>query len=217
MFEGPLRLAYAADRVRRFLSPSITITAPPVGVRFERDVAVPVRDGTILRVNVFRPAAEGRYPVMMCAHPYGKDNLPQPGYRLPINYRLWRQPAPYRLSVWTSWEAPDPAYWVPGGYVLVNCDLRGFGRSEGVGSLLTEAEGRTTTTSSSGRRSGPGPAGASASTASPTSRSASGGWRRSARPTWRRSAPGRALATPTGTSPIRAGSARTRSCRSGAR
>jgi uncharacterized protein len=52
-------------------------------VRFDRDVAVPVRDGTILRVNVFRPAAEGDYPSIMCAHPYGKDNLPRP---TPLGY-----------------------------------------------------------------------------------------------------------------------------------
>ena len=94
-----------------------------------------------LRVNVFRPESEGRYPVIMCAHPYGKDRLPKRGplgYRPQPQYRGTRHSVTF--SAWTSWEAPDPAYWVPRGNVVVNCDLRGFGTSEGRGNLLTEAE-----------------------------------------------------------------------------
>jgi predicted acyl esterase len=62
---------YAVGRLRGILSPPVEITPPPSGVRFERDVGVAIRDGTILRVNVFRPEGEGRYPVILCAHPYG--------------------------------------------------------------------------------------------------------------------------------------------------
>jgi uncharacterized protein len=143
MPDGAPGLAYAAHRAWRFLAPGVTVTDPPAGVRFERDVAVAVRDGTILRVNVFRPEAPGRYPVIMSAHPYGKDHLLRRywfGYPPPLMYRLMRQPSSVRFSAWTSWEAPDPAYWVPRGYVVVNCDLRGFGHSDGEGTLLTEAE-----------------------------------------------------------------------------
>jgi uncharacterized protein len=106
---------------------------------------VAVRDGTTLRVNVFRPDGEGRYPVILCAHPYGKDRLPgrgRSGYRAPTQYRMLRQPEPVAFSAWTTWESPDPAYWVPRGYAVVNCDLRGFGTSGGTGNLLTDAEGR---------------------------------------------------------------------------
>ncbi|MBC7238082.1 MAG: CocE/NonD family hydrolase, partial [Chloroflexi bacterium] len=39
----------------------------------ERDVEIPMRDGTILRANVYRPAAEGRFPVLLQRTPYGKD------------------------------------------------------------------------------------------------------------------------------------------------
>jgi predicted acyl esterase len=53
------------------LAPPVTIDAPPAGVRVDRDVAIQVRDGTTLRVNVFRPEAAGRYPVVLCAHLYG--------------------------------------------------------------------------------------------------------------------------------------------------
>ena len=136
---------YAVGRVRGFVAPQVEIAPPPSGVRFERDVEVAVRDGTILRVNVFRPEREGTYPVILCAHPYGKDNLPERGpfgYRPPAQYRMIRQPGPVGWSAWTGWEAPDPAYWVPLGYAVVNCDLRGFGTSDGRANLLTEGEAR---------------------------------------------------------------------------
>ncbi|HLH23078.1 MAG TPA: CocE/NonD family hydrolase [Chloroflexota bacterium] len=143
MPRGAPGLAYALARLRGAARPPVTITDPPASIRFERDVPVAVRDGTVLRVNVFRPAAAGAYPVLMCAHPYGKDHLPRRtplGYLPPIMLRLMRQDRPFRFSAWTSWEAPDPAYWVPRGYVVVNCDLRGFGHSDGVGTLLSDAE-----------------------------------------------------------------------------
>jgi predicted acyl esterase len=134
---------YTLVRLRRFVAPPVSISPPPRGIRFERDVPVRVRDGTVLRVNVFRPAAEGRYPVLMCAHPYGKDKLPRRrriGYLPEFQYRVMRQSAPVRVSAWTSWESPDPGFWVPRGYVVVNCDLRGFGRSAGAGNLLSDQE-----------------------------------------------------------------------------
>ena len=136
---------YAVGRLRGILSPPVAITPPPSGVQVERDVGVAVRDGTTLRVNVFRPEGEGRYPVILCAHPYGKDRLPGRGifgYRVPSQYRMLRQPERVAFSAWTTWESPDPAYWVPRGYAVVNCDLRGFGTSDGVGNLLTDAEAR---------------------------------------------------------------------------
>lgn len=56
-------------------------------------------------------------------------------------YRLMRQTLPIHQSAWTGWEAPDPAYWVPRGYVVINADLRGFHRSEGQARLLSQQEG----------------------------------------------------------------------------
>ena len=41
----------------------------------EPNVAVPMRDGTLLRADVFRPAAEGSYPVLMARTPYNKNGL----------------------------------------------------------------------------------------------------------------------------------------------
>ena len=39
----------------------------------ERNTPVPMRDGAVLRGDVFRPKAEGKFPVLMTFGPYGKD------------------------------------------------------------------------------------------------------------------------------------------------
>src|SRR5262249_28026560 len=38
----------------------------------ERDVAVPMRDGAVLRADVHRPGGEGPFPVLVMRTPYGK-------------------------------------------------------------------------------------------------------------------------------------------------
>jgi uncharacterized protein len=134
---------YACERLLRTAFPRITITRPPPGIVFQHDVGIKMRDGAVLRVNIFRPAREGRFPVIMSAHPYGKDVLPRQtplGYLPLARYRFLRQPAPITFSAYTSWEAPDPSFWVPRDYAVVNVDLRGFGASDGVGTLFSDAE-----------------------------------------------------------------------------
>lgn len=148
---GPQRAGSTSRwrRLRTFgrrLRPLVRITAPPSGIVIEQDVEVPVRDGTVLRVNVFRPADGEAHPVLLFAHPYSKDRTPAPrrfgrGYRIPFQYRLMTQSEPFAHSALTGWEGPDPAFWVPRGYVVINADLRGWGTSDGVGDLLSEQEG----------------------------------------------------------------------------
>ncbi len=61
------------------LRPRVTVDPPPPGaVLVRRDVPVPTTDGTVLRVNVHLPAGDGPFPVLMSAHPYGKDSVPRP-------------------------------------------------------------------------------------------------------------------------------------------
>ena len=48
-----------------------------LGLVVERDVAVPMRDGIVLRAHVFRPDAAGRFPGLLLRTPYGK---PTGGY-----------------------------------------------------------------------------------------------------------------------------------------
>ena len=47
--------------------------AEELGVKIERNVPVPMRDGTILRADVHRPDHGGPYPVLVQRTPYGKD------------------------------------------------------------------------------------------------------------------------------------------------
>ena len=42
------------------------------GLEVERNVEIPMRDATILRANVFRPAVQGRFPALLERTPYGK-------------------------------------------------------------------------------------------------------------------------------------------------
>jgi predicted acyl esterase len=92
----------------------VEVHEPAAGsVSMLRDLPVVVRDGTTLRANVVLPAGGGRFPVLMSAHPYGKDNLPARrgrGWRVSIQYRMLRQTERVRFSSLTGWEAPDPAW-----------------------------------------------------------------------------------------------------------
>ncbi len=49
------------------------VQAGELGVKIERNVPVPMRDGTILRADIHRPDRGGPYPVLVQRTPYGKD------------------------------------------------------------------------------------------------------------------------------------------------
>jgi predicted acyl esterase len=135
--------ARARHRLHGVVRPAVEVLEPADGIEVDWDVPVVVRDGTTLRVNVFRPAGGLPAPVIMSAHPYGKDAIPaksRSGHGLNPQYRVFAQPEPVRISAYTSWEAPDPSFWVPRGYAVVNADLRGAGTSEGTGELLSDLE-----------------------------------------------------------------------------
>jgi uncharacterized protein len=136
-------VASFARRVGTAVRPDVTVSPPPRGVHVDWNVPVRLRDGVTLRLNVFRPESDGRFPVVMSAHPYDKDKIPartRSGRGINFQYRLFPQPRPVRLSAWTGWEAPDPAFWVPRGYAVVNADLRGGGASEGTAALFSDQE-----------------------------------------------------------------------------
>jgi putative CocE/NonD family hydrolase len=48
-----------------------------VGLVVEPNVAVPMRDGGMLRADVYRPSGKGPYPVLVYRTPYGKDRAAQ--------------------------------------------------------------------------------------------------------------------------------------------
>lgn len=138
---------YALSRLRNIAKPPVTVTDPPCDIVVDRDVEVPVRDGTILRINVFRRPGDTALPVMLSIHPYRKDDLPKrrrKKWTFSPQYRLLRQPKPVSFSALTGWEAPDPAFWTENGFVVVNADCRGCGTSDGTGSLMSRHEAEDT-------------------------------------------------------------------------
>jgi uncharacterized protein len=135
---------YALARWLGVLRPPVEVYEPaPGSAEVLRDLPVTVRDGTVLRVNVVLPTGGGRFPVLLSAHPYGKDNLPTRRgrrWRVSSQYRILRQTGRVRFSSLTGWEAPDPAWWAAQGYAVANCDLRGAGTSGGAASVLSHQE-----------------------------------------------------------------------------
>lgn len=102
----------------------------------EKDVRVPLRDGSHLVADVFRPAGGGRFPIVMTLGPYSKD----------IHFRDWNPGYPYdRLperGPYMHWETVNPEWWVPQGYVVIRVDGRGTGKSPGQVRRLSDDEAR---------------------------------------------------------------------------
>jgi len=143
----PGAVRYALERIRGVAKPPVTVTDPPTDVAVDSDVSVPTRDGTALRINVFRKADGGSRPVVLSIHPYSKDKLStRRGKRWTYSgqYRILRQPDPVTFSALTGWEAPDPGWWTAHGFTVVNADSRGCGHSEGTGKLLSRQEAEDT-------------------------------------------------------------------------
>jgi putative CocE/NonD family hydrolase len=78
----------------------------PQAITVDFDVPARMRDGTILRANIYRPAEEGRWPVLLTRLPYGKD-----------------------FSVGS--DILDPVQTARRGYVVIVQDTRGTNASEG--------------------------------------------------------------------------------------
>jgi putative CocE/NonD family hydrolase len=55
------------------LSASVYAQQVPATPHVDRNVTMKTRDGVVLRADVYRPAAEGKYPVLLQRTPYNKD------------------------------------------------------------------------------------------------------------------------------------------------
>jgi uncharacterized protein len=86
------------------LAPITQVGAQDDAVVFEANVMVPMRDGTNLAANIFKPEGDGRYPVILARTPYGKGDEHNGQARSYANQ----------------------------GYVMVIQDCRGRGDSEGL-------------------------------------------------------------------------------------
>jgi putative CocE/NonD family hydrolase len=52
--------------------PPLTARAAQPAAIHERDVAIPMRDGTVLRADVLRPSSDGRFPTLVYRTPYSR-------------------------------------------------------------------------------------------------------------------------------------------------
>jgi len=102
-------------------------------MRIDWDAPIAMDDGVALRADVFRPIAEGTYPVILSYGPYAKGLAFQEGYK--GNWSRLIKSAPEVLqgssNKYQNWELVDPEKWVPDGYVCLRVDSRGAGRSPG--------------------------------------------------------------------------------------
>jgi len=103
------------------------------GMRIDWDVPIRMDDGVVLRADVFRPVAEGKYPALVSYGPYGKGLAFQEGYK--TAWEIMARDNPDAVAgtsnKYQNWEVVDPEKWVPDGYVCVRVDSRGAGRSPG--------------------------------------------------------------------------------------
>ena len=103
------------------------------GMRIDWDAPIMMDDGLVLRADVFKPPAEGRYPAILSYGPYGKGLAFQEGYK--TAWEIMAREHPDALTgtsnQYQNWEVADPEKWVPDGYVCVRVDSRGAGRSPG--------------------------------------------------------------------------------------
>lgn len=105
---------------------------------FERDLAVALRDGTVVYVDVLRPAGGTDLPAVVAWSPYGKEE----GNQLLDDFPFRAGVAKDAVSGLQKWEAPDPAYWCAHGYAIVNPDARGAYGSQGDVYFFGTQEGR---------------------------------------------------------------------------
>lgn len=105
------------------------------GILIDRDVEVPTRAGRSVQADVYRPADEQPAGVVIAWSPYGKHDPAPIGQIYPASGARaeW-------MSDMTTFEAPDPAIWVPRGFALVVADIPGTWYATGPASYVSPEE-----------------------------------------------------------------------------
>lgn len=112
------------------------------GMRILWDAPIPMRDGVILRADIFLPEAPGRYAALISYGAYGKGVPMQVGYKSAYNRMVAAYPdiAEGSTNKYMNWEVVDPEKWVPDDFVCIRVDSRGAGRSPGILDPTSEQE-----------------------------------------------------------------------------
>jgi predicted acyl esterase len=141
--QGRTGLLTAFEPGTRTLKAGFQVAPPfrplPVDIVLEKDVAVKLRDGVTIYVDVFRPAGAEQVPVLLAWSPYGKGQ----GTSMSVMGVFGLVGLSNSVvSGLAKFEAPDPAYWCAHGFAICNPDPRGCVDSEGNSVLWDRQEGR---------------------------------------------------------------------------
>ena len=109
------------------------------------DVKIPVRDGSYVGADVFRPAAPGNYPVVMNKGFYGKSFYHD---CIASDADVLRKEAMEDRyfsgnpdgAQYENHESVDSSVWVPAGYVCIRVESRGVCKSPGLQAPLSVQE-----------------------------------------------------------------------------
>jgi predicted acyl esterase len=112
--------------------------ALPVDIVLDKDVAVTLRDGVTIYVDVLRPPGAKKVPVIVAWSPYGKSRGNHPRYTQIFDLLGMETSA---VSGLMKFEGPDPAFWCAHGYAVCNPDPRGSFYSEGDIRVWSRKEG----------------------------------------------------------------------------
>jgi predicted acyl esterase len=101
------------------------------------DVRIPLRDGSYVCADVFRPAVEGQYPVVMSKGFYGKSFYHDCICNDADVIRKEEMEDRYFSgnpdgAQYENHETVDTSVWVPEGYVCIRVDARGVCKSPGL-------------------------------------------------------------------------------------
>src|SRR3972149_62461 len=88
------------------------------GMHVTWDAPIPMDDGVVLRADVFRPIAQGKFPAIISYGPYAKGAAFQEKYKRTWETMIAEHPdVPIGSSnKYQNWEVVDPEKWVPDGY-----------------------------------------------------------------------------------------------------
>lgn len=94
---------------------------------YDRDVAIKMRDGITIYVDIYRPNTTEKLPALLNSSMFGKN-----GSYLTLDDFPNRADVPLSwVSGLDGWESTDPGFWCPNQYAVVYMDIRGVRSSEG--------------------------------------------------------------------------------------
>ena len=101
----------------------------------DRDQEIETRAGRTVQADVYRPESGEPAGVLIAWSPYGKHDPAPIGQIYPTSGAK-----PEWMSDLTTFEGPDPVFWVPRGYALVIADIPGTWYAKGPASYASPEE-----------------------------------------------------------------------------